>query len=404
VGGGFEPLRGPLFAAPRRWPVTTATLTPSPTASGDLSATVAREDLLAALRWAGQCIPRRPPIQVLVGARLIAQRGGLSVAGFDYESGAQQTILAAGATGRALVPGAALTSTIAALPPKSDVVLQCANGTLILTCGDRALRLPLLPIEDYPALPTGPGSALATVTGTQLADLARTCVAAGRDDTLPVLTGVLLDAPGGTLTAAATDRYRLTVIDTDIAVPERTRLLLPSRILDRAGRAFRKLKQVHIRYNPNDEDTGCFLDAGDRTLWTRPLLGEFPKYRALLPTESGATVQVERQALLGEVRLLATLTPRNAPIRLRIGGPTLHLAAGSPRGEADAGGESPVPAIHDGAELDIAFNPGYLLDGLNALTGDTVTLSFTGPTRPAVITSNSDPSLRYLLMPVRLSG
>jgi DNA polymerase-3 subunit beta len=384
---------------------------------------VERDALAEAVVWTARSLPARPPMQVLLGLLLEVTAGGpgaggLEVSGFDYEVSSRVRLdVTADEPGRMLVPGRLLSEIVRSLPAQ-PVELRVEGTRVVLTCGAARFTLPTLPVEDYPELPAMPAVAGTLGSDVFAAAVAQVALAAGRDDTLPVLTGVRFEIEGETLTLAATDRYRLAVrtlpwrpVDPSIS----TTALVPARTLSETARALTAAPEVTLALSSASGHEGMigFEGAGRRTT-SRLLEGEFPKYRSLLPSESTAVAEVATGPFAETVKRVALVAARNAPVRLGFSADGLVLEAG---GADDAQASEHLecswegPAAETGEPFQIAFNPQYLLDGLGAVDSDTTTLSFTGPTRPAVLTGKRDDApaagpaeYRYLLMPVRLSG
>jgi DNA polymerase-3 subunit beta len=358
-------------------------------------------------------------MQVLLGLLLEvggpASPDGLAVSAFDYEVSSRIELPATVAeAGRVLVPGRLLADIVRSLPA-APVDLRLEGSRVVLTCGAARFTLPTLPVEDYPALPDMPSTTGALASDAFAAAVGQVAIAAGRDDTLPVLTGVRIEIEGEQLTLAATDRYRLAV-RTLTWRPEEPGMsataLVPARTLAETAKALTGGAEVTLALATGSAGDGMIGFEGGptgslRRTTSRLLEGEFPKYRSLLPSESSATAEVPTLQLVEAVKRVALVAARNAPVRLGFGPDGLVLEAG---GADDAQASERLECGWEGAEpLQIAFNPAYLLDGLAAVDSDATTLSFTGPTRPAVLTGkrNGDAALadyRYLLMPVRLSG
>ena len=371
---------------------------------------VERDALADAVVWTARSLPARPPMQVLLGLLLETRDNGLSVSGFDYEVSSQITVdVTTAEPGRVLVPGKLLADIVRSLPAQ-PVDLRLEGTRVVLTCGSARFTLPTLPVEDYPSLPEMPtvaGSLESDVFGAAVAQVA---LAAGRDDTLPVLTGVRVEIDGDQLTLAATDRYRLAV-RTLTWKPDQpdmtTTALVPARTLADTAKALTNGPEITLALATGGSGEGMigFAGGGRRTT-SRLLEGEFPKYRSLLPSESSAFAEVETAQLVEAVKRVALVATRNSPVRLSFSAEGLVLEAG---GQDDAQASERLHCGWEGEEMSIAFNPQYLLDGLGAVDSDSTTLSFTGPTRPAVLTGKREPDgsiadYRYLLMPVRLSG
>jgi DNA polymerase-3 subunit beta len=234
-------------------------------------------------------------------------------------------------------------------------------------------------------------------------------IAAGRDDTLPVLTGVRIEIDGEEVTLAATDRYRLAVrtLRWKPADPSlQATALVPARTLAEAAKSLTSGAEVTLALAAAGTGEGLLgLAGGTRRTTTRLLDGEFPKYRSLLPDAFNATAAIEASALTDAVRRVSLVASRTSPVRLSFSEGGVVLEAG---GLDEAEAAEALPASFEGDPLTIAFNPTYLLDGLGAIDSDEARLSFTGPTKPAVLTGKagdeSGGDYRYLLMPVRLAG
>jgi len=371
---------------------------------------VERDTLADAVGWTARSLPARPPMQVLLGLLLETTDQGLSVSGFDYEVSSQISVDATvGEPGRVLVPGRLLTDIVRALPAQ-PVELRLDGARVVLTCGAARFTLPTLPVEDYPSLPAMPTTAGSLESDVFGAAVAQVALAAGRDDTLPVLTGVRVEIEGDQVTLAATDRYRLAVRTLDWK-PEQPGLsataLVPAKTLADTAKALTGGPEVTLALSTGGAGEGMIgFEGGGRRTTSRLLEGEFPKYRSLLPNESTALAEVSTAAFVEAVKRVALVAARNAPVRLAFSAEGVVLEAG---GQDDAQASERLECGWEGEDMAIAFNPQYLLDGLGAVDSDTTTLSFTGPTRPAVLTGKRPeagevPDYRYLLMPVRLSG
>jgi DNA polymerase-3 subunit beta len=359
-------------------------------------------------------------MQVLLGLLLEVGDDGLAVSAFDYEVSSRIELPATVAeNGRVLVPGRLLADIVRSLPAQ-PVDLRLEGTRVVLTCGAARFTLPTLPVEDYPALPDMPTTTGSLESDVFAAAVAQVAIAAGRDDTLPVLTGVRLEIEGEQLTLAATDRYRLAVRTLSWR-PEQPGLsataLVPARTLAETAKALTGGAEVTLALaaatGSGAAGEGMIGFEGGpagslRRTTSRLLEGEFPKYRSLLPSESSSIAEVPTLPLVEAAKRVALVAARNAPVRLGFSSDGLILEAG---GADDAQASERLECGWEGAEpLQIAFNPAYLLDGLAAVDSDTTTLSFTGPTRPAVLTGKRTEApdvtadYRYLLMPVRLSG
>lgn len=371
---------------------------------------VERDGFADAVAWAARILPQKAALPVLAGLRLeVGPDGILSLSGFDYEVSANAELEATVAeAGAILVPGRLLSEITRSLPPQ-PVDLATEGSRVVLTCGSSKFTLPTLPLEEYPTLPSMPQVA-GTVGSDAFAEaVSAVAVAAGRDDALPVLTGIRLEIDGEQVTLAATDRYRLAVRTMKWAPTDpgmQATALVPARTLADAAKSLTSGAEVTLSLSGSDTGEGLIgLSGAHRSTTSRLLDGEFPKYRSLLPDTSSATATVDSSALTDAVRRVALVASRTSPIRLTFSEAGVSLEAG---GVDEAEATEALPGGFEGEPLTIAFNATYLLDGLGSLDSDEAQLAFTGPTKPAVLTGKSGADggtdHRYLLMPVRLSS
>ena len=371
---------------------------------------VERDVLADSVAWAARTLPSRPSLPVLAGLVLTATDGGLQLSSFDYEVSGRVDIAADVATeGTSLVSGRLLADIARSLPP-APVTIESEGTRISITCGRSSFTLPTLPVEDYPQLPVMPTTSGSVGGAAFAAAVAQVAIAAGRDDTLPTLTGIRMEIEGSSIVLAATDRYRLAVreFSWDPQVPAMSaHALVPARTLADTAKSLADVDEVIIALSSGGAGEGLigFEGHGRRTT-TRLLDGEFPKYRSLLPTESSAIANVETTMLMDAVKRVALVAERNTPVRLAFEGSELTLRAGA--GD-DAQAVEVLESTLEGDAIDIAFNPAYLLDGLAAVGATVTRFSFTQATRPAVLTGvdgdqKSLDDYKYLLMPVRLTG
>lgn len=368
---------------------------------------VERDDFAEAVAWTARSLPARPAVPVLAGLRLDVTGHGLRVSGFDYEVSAEATLDVTADEARTVLVSGRLLAEITRSLPVAPVHLETDGTRAVLTCGSARFALPTLPVEDYPSLPEMPPAAGTIASDVFASAVGQVFVAAGRDDTLPVLTGVRMEVDGDLLTLAATDRYRLAVRElrwrpepgaaTAVA-------LIPAKTLADAAKTLAGTGvEVSVALGTGAQGEGMAgFSGGSRRMTTRLLDGEFPKYRSLVPTEFNAVARITTSALADAVKRVSLVAARNAPIRLTFGPDELVLDAGA--GDEAQASES-LEVSYEGDPMTIAFNPIYLLDGLGAIESDLARLQFNGPTKPSVLTGkDTEADYRYLLMPVRLSG
>lgn len=373
---------------------------------------VERDSFADAVAWATRILPQKAALPVLAGLRIDAASdasGAVQLSGFDYEVSAQADLeVTVAEAGAVLVPGRLLAEITRSLPPQ-PIDLATEGARVTLTCGSSRFTLPTLPLEEYPTLPEMPAVSGTVGSDAFAAAVTATAVAAGRDDALPVLTGIRVEIDGEQITLAATDRYRLAVrtlrwqpLDPSLQATA----LVPARTLAEAAKSLTSGAEVSIALSSAGTGEGLIgLSGAGRSTTSRLLDGEFPKYRSLLPDSSSAVATVDSAALTDAVRRVALVASRTSPIRLSFSADGVSLEAG---GVDEAEANESLPGGFEGEALTIAFNPTYLLDGLGSIDSDEAQLSFTGPTKPAVLTGKTDGDgdndHKYLLMPVRLSS
>ncbi|MFY9331135.1 MAG: DNA polymerase III subunit beta [Candidatus Nanopelagicales bacterium] len=369
-----------------------------------------RDVLADAVAWAARTLPSRPSLPALAGLLIEGTATEQVVlSGFDHETSARVEIPAdVSETGRVLVPGRLLADIARALPAQ-PVELILDGSRVQVRCGRSSFTLPTFSVEDYPQLPAMPDSS-GTIPGvTFAAAVGQVAIAAGKDDTLPTLTGVRFEVMNDQVTMAATDRYRLAVREltwTPLKPGLETQALIPARVLADTAKALANADVVHLALAEGGAGLLGFSGDGRRTT-TRLLDGEFPKYRSLLPSESMTEAVLETQELVEVVKRVALVAERNTPLRLNFSASELTLTAGT--GDEARAVEAMECAL-EGDDVEIAFNPQYLLDGLGALDNPFTHMSFTMSSRPAVLTGIAEQGAsptgdyRYLLMPIRLPG
>jgi DNA polymerase III subunit beta len=369
---------------------------------------VDRNVLADAVAWSARTLPTRPTLPMLAGLLLNADATGLSFSSYDYDVSSQVTVEAAvDEAGKVLVSGRLLADIAKSLP--SDTVTLTTDGNRVdIKCGRASFTLPTLPVDEYPQLPQLPAGG-GSVTGASFAAaVAQVAIAAGRDESLPMLTGVQLEFDGSSLTLAATDRYRLAVRDIEWAPDDAkvsTNAIVPWRALSDTAKALAGVTSVRIAFGGAGAEHLLGFEGDGRRTTTGLLDATFPDYKRLLPSESNTLVTFDTTELADALKRVALVAERHAPVRLAVHTDDITLSAGT--GD-EATAEESIEARITGEPLEIAFNPAYLLDGLSAVGTPLAQLAFTASTRPAVLAPATDDGARtdykYLLMPIRLTG
>ena len=371
---------------------------------------VERDSLVDAVNWVSKSISNRPITTALLGIVIDASEE-ITLSGSDLETSAKAKFKAeVSQKGKVLVPGRLLAEISRSLPAKPiSFVLE---GTRVLvSAGSAKFTLPTLPLSEYPTLPELPAASGSLNSDLFATAVNQVAVAAGKDDSLPTLTGVFVEINKNQITLAATDRYRLAVRELTWSAQDaniETTSLLRARTLADAAKSLIGTSQVTIALAPSttNEKLVGFISEG-KTMTSRVLDGSFPPFRHLLPSESTADAIIEVAPFLDSVRRVALVTDKTVPLRLNFSNNTLQLEAGT-GDEAQA--SEKLDINYKGEDINIAFNPTYLTDGLTAINTAFVHISFTGTNKPAVLTGQTEAgsapitNYKYLLMPMRYSS
>jgi DNA polymerase III subunit beta len=368
-------------------------------ASG-MKLTCSRDELAQKLGIVARAVSTRTSVQVLLGVLLRAEGGRLQLAATDMEVSLRASLDAeVEDEGAVVVPGRLLVELVRLLPAGEVTIEHRAEeGVVRVECGSSSSRLHSYAVEDFPRLPDIESLQLFTVDRDALLDtVSRVSRSASRDESRPVLTGILVRFEPGKLVMAATDSYRLSVKETalDDESPE-LEAIIPARALGELGRIAGGADAVQLGVQENQ----VVFSADGITLTTRRIDGQFPNYRQLLPEAFEHELSLPRGELLEVVRRTAVMAQRNAPLRLRFSEGELTVSA-----QTQDVGESreSLPAPFEGEPLEIGFNPEFLRDGVESMAADDITLKLISPLRPAVIEGGEDDPT-YLIMPIRLAG
>lgn len=393
--------------------------------TSELSFRVAKDDLANAVSWVARSLPTKAAQPVLRAMVITADDEGLELAGFDYEISTRVRIPAEiEISGRIAVPGK-YTSEIVNTLPNKPIELHIESQKAILKCGNSRFEIPLISLDDYPQLPQLP-EITGTISPSLFVDaVTQVAAAAGRDDTLPMLTGIHMTVDGANVELAATDRFRLALrtFQWEPTTPDvAAKLLIPAKSLQDNARSLDTHLddpiEIAVGQGDNVGAEGLFgLHSNNRETTTRMLDAEFPNISPLLPKTHTSMATVAISPLQEAIRRVSLVTDRNAQIRMEFTVDELILSAGG----SDTGyAEERLPCVFEGRDsLLIAFNPNYLKDGLGVVRTDNVVFGFTEPSRPAILIpepesmpeadadgnfATPETSFTYLLMPVRLPG
>ena len=364
---------------------------------------VARDELVAKLGLVSRAVSTRGTVQVLSGILLSADGGTITLAATDMELSLRTTLDAqVDGDGAVVIPGKPLVE-LARLLPETDVTIEYrpAEGTVQIVSGPYNSRLNVFNAEDFPRLPTVDAQLHSIDREALLETVDRVARSASRDESRPVLTGILVRFEAGKLVMVATDSYRLSVKETQLgeSAPE-LEAIIPARALTELSRlAGGDSVELGVHENHVVFGTGSG-DRADVWLTTRRIDGQFPNYRQLLPDAFEVELTLPKAELADVVRRASVLALRNSPLRLRLAEGELTVSA-----QTQDVGETreTMPAAYSGEEFVIGFNAEFLRDGLESVESDSLRFRLISPLRPAVLEGDSDDYV-YLIMPIRLAG
>jgi DNA polymerase III subunit beta len=367
------------------------------TATG-LRLTCERDELVRQLSVVARAVSARSTVQILSGILLEASAGRLSLAATDMELSLQASLDAnVDEMGKVVIPGRLLVD-LARLLPDSEVAIDYRpeDGVVEITCGTANYKLHTYGVEDFPRLPDPAAAPLYAIDREALVDTAtKVSRSASRDESRPVLTGILVRFEPGKVVMAATDSYRLSVKETPLEgeAPE-LEAIVPARALGELARIAQDGGELQLGVHENQ----VVFTTGGTVLTTRRIDGQFPNYSQLLPETFEHELNLARDEFLDVVRRASVMSQRNSPLRLRFADGELTVSAQTQDlGEA----HESMPAPFSGEPLEIGFNPDFLREGIESIDGDELRLKLISPLRPGLIQAEAD-DYWYLIMPIRL--
>jgi DNA polymerase III subunit beta len=365
-----------------------------------LRMTVARDELAAKLAIVSRGVSMRTAVLVLGGIQMRAEGGKLHLAATDMEVSLRAAADAQIADeGAVVVPGRLLLDIARSLPDgEVSIEHKPEEAVVVVSAGSATYRLHTYSSEDFPRLPEIDNASLYAVERDALVEtIGRVGRSASRDESRPVLTGILVRFEPGKLVMAATDSYRLAVKETPVGgtLPE-LEAIIPARALQELARIAGGIDELQLGV----QDNHVVFGADGTWLTTRRIDGQFPNYRQLLPEQFEHEVPLPREETLEVVRRVSLMAQRNSPIRLRFGDGELAVSAIT-QDVGEARESLPVPYTAD--PLEIGFNAEFLRDGLESVESESITFKLISPLRPAVLVGESDDYV-YLIMPIRLAG
>jgi DNA polymerase III subunit beta len=363
-----------------------------------LKLTCERDEFVRQLSVVSRALSLRSTVQILSGILLESTGDRLVLAATDMELSLQSSLQASvDEPGKVVIPGRLLAD-LARLLPNEDVAIahRPEEGVVEVTCGAANYKLQTYGAEDFPRLPDASGAALFTIDRAALVNTAvKVSRAASRDESRPVLTGILVRFEPGKVVMAATDSYRLSVKETPLEgdAPE-LEAIVPARALGELARIAQGDGELQLGVHENQ----VVFTVGGTVLTSRRIDGQFPNYSQLLPETFEHELTIAREEFLEVVRRTAVMSQRNSPLRLRFAEGELTVSAQT-QDLGEAHESMPVPFA--GEPLEIGFNPDFLREGIESIEGDELRLKLISPLRPGLIQAAGD-DYWYLIMPIRL--
>jgi DNA polymerase-3 subunit beta len=366
--------------------------------------TLSSADLLAQLQTVTRVASTRSAVQALSGVMISAAGDGSpELLATDMEVGLRVPLQAdVSRPGSVVLPARLLLDVARSLPSDSlSLELRPSEQDVELICGPTTFHLRTLRAEDFPTLPSPtPDSRISLPAEAFVETIARVARSASRDETRPVLTGILISASGQELRMVATDSYRLSVKQTALEQPlqESLEANVPARALQELARIAQQSEAETVSVSVGQNQ--AVFELGDVVLSSRLIDGQFPNYRQLLPESVEHELRLSSAELTDVVRRISLLAQKNAPLRLSFSEGSLAVSAQTPDiGEAS----ETIPVPYHGELFEIGFNPEFLRDGLESLDTPELLLKLISPLRPGLIESPDAGDFVYLIMPIRLN-
>jgi DNA polymerase-3 subunit beta len=360
-------------------------------------------ELLTQLQTVTRVASTRSAVQALSGVMISVETASAELLATDMDVGLQVPLTAdISHPGKVVLPGRLLLDVVRALPAEQvSLELRSSAQEVELLCGGAVFHLRTLRLEDFPALPSAAEDTLMKLPAEAFVQtIERVARSASRDETRPVLTGILISASARELRMVATDSYRLSVKRTSLEVPLEASLEanIPARALQELTRVVQQAQSSELSVGVSQNQVIFQVDGV--VLSSRLIEGQFPNYRQLIPDSVEHELRLSTEELIGVVRRISLLAQKNAPLRLAFSEGELTVSAQTPDvGEAS----EKIPVPFHGEPFEIGFNPEFLRDGVESIDTDELVIKLISPLRPGLIESPEAGDFVYLVMPIRLN-
>lgn len=361
-------------------------------------------ELLSQLQTVTRVASTRSAVQALSGVMISADDSGAELLATDMEVGLRVRLQAeVSSPGQAVLPARLLLDVSRALPAETVTLeLRAAEQDVELISGGAVFHLRTLRTEDFPSLPDPSAETrLALPAEAFVATIERVARSASKDETRPVLTGILISGSGSELRMVATDSYRLSVKRTTLEQPLAGELEanVPARALQELARIAQQSQSTELVASVGQNQVVFELEGV--VLSSRLIDGQFPNYRQLIPEAVEHELRLSTAELTDVVRRISLLAQKNTPLRLAFREGELTISAQTPDvGEAS----ETIPVPFHGEAFEIGFNPDFLRDGLESIDTDELLMKLISPLRPGLLESPQAGDFVYLVMPIRLNA
>ncbi|MBN2822130.1 MAG: DNA polymerase III subunit beta [Coriobacteriia bacterium] len=365
-----------------------------------MKVSVARGELLEALSAVSKGLSTRTTLPILSGIHISTRDGSLVLQSTDLEISIKtKTKARIEDAGQTVLPGKLLTDIVRSLPEAAVTIDTSSTGSAIVTCGQSSFTVKTLSPEDFPKFPVISTDEMISLPSSSFSKIVhQVSKAVSRDETRPILTGILVVIEEGMLRMVATDSYRLCLRETTIeGVAGSLEVVIPGRGIEDVARLAASSEQVSLGVSDNQ----VIFQFGETVFISRRIEGSFPNYRQLIPKDHQTRVVIDRAEFSEAVKRVSLLAQHNAPLRVAVNTAD-HILTLTAQTQDVGEAKEDIEISPVGEDVEIAFNHTYLMDGISVAEGEKIAIEIVSPLKPGILKSVDNSEFIYLLMPVRL--
>jgi DNA polymerase-3 subunit beta len=355
-----------------------------------------KNHLLESINIVEKAVPSKTTLPILEGILFTAESGRLILTATDLELGIETNLEVDVLEPGSLVMAADTIGNIVRKLPDADVEIATKDGFIIIKSEGTEIEILGLPQEEFPKLPEVDKEFELSMPDSSLKEMIRqTIFAVSNDEIRPILTGALLEVTGDRVTMAALDGYRMAVKSCNLLSDTNIKAVIPGKTLMELGKIIEEKDEViHIFVSKNQ----VLFNLGDTTIISRLLEGEFVNYKQLIPNEHNIKIKIEKAKLLEACDRAALFAKDSGKtIRFEIFDDILNIRSNSEKGNV----HEEMKIEKSGGDIEIAFNPRYILEALKVINSEEVEVEFTTNVSPSIIRPSKDTGFLYLVLPVR---